>query len=449
MNKHFIKYILLVFMLIACKRDNANKDNSIVDQHSEKGKTVQAKTQKAQPQEAKVKIYFENTLSMDGYINGNTDFKNVLRELLVAVDNEDELNFDTEFFLVNNKLIQEDFGGESIKITEKLNPKSTSNKGNKGSSDFEEVIDEVLQNHSEDDITIITADFIYSPKGEPDTPSALSKLKTYTENAFLKATSKFEGLETRIYQFESSFNGTYYDIDNKSISGINNRPYYYFVIASSSLMSFFDENVGEELKKNATFQNEVFFTKAKYTEGINFHVLTSTAKNGRFRFMSGKLKIFNYPENDSLKFTVLMDFDNLPLSNSYLMNPNNYLLNNSNFRVKNIGLKKNKKINFKGETPIKITEVDYSSIKNQNYTHAIQFEVQGKENSVLGFSLNKRIPIWVENINSKNDRNILLDSLEQKKTFGFLNLVEGISDAYLKKSDENHFFEIKIPIENN
>src|SRR5690606_3678540 len=130
------------------------------------------------PSQANVKIYFENTHSMDGYINGNTQFKDVLRELLVLVDNDPSIDFDTSFYLLNNELNKEDFGVETIKISERLSQKSTAKFGNKNSSDFEEVLNRVLQNHDPEDISILMADFIYSPKGESDIPSALNKLKT-------------------------------------------------------------------------------------------------------------------------------------------------------------------------------------------------------------------------------------------------------------------------------
>ena len=152
------------------------------------------------PLDATVKIYFENTLSMDGYINGNTDFKNVFRDLLVAVENEGDIDFNTEFYLINDQLTQTDFGAETTRISEKLTPQSTAGKGNKGSSDFEEILDKILDNQEGDAISIIMADFIYSPEGESNVPSALDKLKTYTQDAFLKA-GKDEDLDTRIYRF--------------------------------------------------------------------------------------------------------------------------------------------------------------------------------------------------------------------------------------------------------
>ena len=216
------------------------------------------------PLDATVKIYFENTLSMDGYIKGNTGFKDVLRELLVAVDNANDIDLTTEFYLINNELTPTSFGVKSIKISEKLTPSSTANKGDKGSSNFEEVLNEVLQNQEGDVISVIMADFIYSPEGEPDTPSALNKLRTYTKNAFSKALKQNGAIETRIYHFTSDFNGIYYDINNKDIQGVNTRPYYYFVIAPANLMFTFAQNIAPQLKKTMGYKNEALFTATEY-----------------------------------------------------------------------------------------------------------------------------------------------------------------------------------------
>jgi len=118
---------------------------------------------------------------MDGYINGNTSFKDVFRELLVAVDNENKIDLETEFYLINNELTPTNFGVENTKISEELTPQSTAGKGNKNSSNFEEILNTILQKQDENVISIIMADFIYSPKGESNTISALNKLRTYTK----------------------------------------------------------------------------------------------------------------------------------------------------------------------------------------------------------------------------------------------------------------------------
>ena len=140
----FLKYPLLIFIGIlvfsSCKRDKENED---VDQKilvDGADKTDSIKLNKGI-----VKIYFENTLSMDGYINGNTSFKDVFRELLVAVDNENKINLETEFYLINNELTPTNFGVKNTKISEELTPQSTAGKGNKNSSNFEEILNTILQ----------------------------------------------------------------------------------------------------------------------------------------------------------------------------------------------------------------------------------------------------------------------------------------------------------------
>ena len=110
------KIFILLFLMASCGNGERSRGDN---QKSSPNPNPIAKVPIKQhtPLDATVKIYFENTLSMDGYINGNTNFKDVFRELLVAVDNENQIDLETEFYLVNNELTREDFGVENIKKT--------------------------------------------------------------------------------------------------------------------------------------------------------------------------------------------------------------------------------------------------------------------------------------------------------------------------------------------
>lgn len=396
------------------------------------------------PSKANVKIYFENTHSMDGYINGNTQFKDVFRELLVLVDNDPSIDFDTSFYLLNNELNKEDFGVETIKISERLSQKSTAKFGNKNSSDFEEVLNRVLQNHGSDDISILMADFIYSPKGESDIPSALNKLKTYTKNAFLNANSKIKDLETRVYRFSSDFNGIYYDINNKHIRGVKSRPYYYFVMAPKNLMDSFEERVITKLKNLRAYQNEIIFTTETHSS-IPLKILTSTGNRGRFKTRSGEVEVIGYPKNGSLEITVLFDLHQVPVGQGYLLDKENYQLGNPEFTIAKIGLVDGKFIDF-GDEKIKMSASTQLNIKNSNYTHAITYRADGLVSEDITMKLKKKIPSWVIETHSEDDRLIHSDTLEQTKTFGFGHLIEGVQDAYQLKDGNNSYFDIKIPV---
>lgn len=393
---------------------------------------------------ANVKIYFENTHSMDGYINGNTQFKDVLRELLVLVDNDQTIDSETSFYLLNNEINKEDFGVETIKISEKLSLNSTAKVGDKTSSDFEEVLNKVLQNQAPDDISILVADFIYSPKGVSNIPSALNKFKTYTKSAFLNATSKVQGLETRVYRFSSDFNGIYYDINNTRIKGLKTRPYYYFVIAPKNLMISFEKEIISRIKRLDAYQNEIIFTTDVHN-AIPLQILTSTGNNGRLRTRSGEIEIIGYPKNGDLELTVLFDLHQLAVGDGYLLDKSNYRLGNQEFQIDKIGLVNGKHIDYADER-IKMSASTQLNIKNTNYTHAIKFKAGGLVSEDLTFELKKKIPTWVKEIHSEDDRQIRSDSLEQSKTFGFGHLIEGVQEAYQLNGGNNNYLDIRIPV---
>ena len=442
------KIFILLFLMASCVNGERSRGDN---QKSSPNPNPIAKVpiKPHTPLDATVKIYFENTLSMDGYINGNTDFKDVFRELLVAVDNEDRIELETEFYLVNDKLTKTDFGVATTKISEKLTEENAINANlndDRGSSNFEEILNTILQNQEGDVISVIMADFIYSPDGQQDTPSALNKLKTYTQDAFLKAASNQKGLETRIYHFTSDFDGTYYDFNNKHIKGVKERPYYYFVIAPASLMNVFESNVASQLKKNSTYKNEAFFSTEEYNNELSYKILSSTANNGRIRVMKEEIQIHDYPRQGDLEFTVLLNLENLPLSDEFITDPSNYELHNSEFKIKNIGLKKDRDIEFEDGKTIKISGADLIPIADKHFTHAIQFAAGGMVSENLHFALKKKIPAWVSNIHSADDRNIQSDSLEQTKTFGFGHLVEGVSNAFIQKGNNDYYFDIEIPV---
>lgn len=435
------KFFILLFLISSCggREDRAGNP-------SPPPKPIPKSPIKSEaPQDATVKIYFENTLSMDGYINGNTNFKDVFRELLVAVDNENNIDLETEFYLLNNELTPTNFGVDNTKISEKLTPKSTAGKGNKGSSNFEEILNTVLQNQEGDVISVVMADFIYSPDGQQNTPSALNKLRTYTQDAFLKALNQNPNLATRVYRFTSDFDGTYFDIDNKHIQGVKSRPYYYFVIAPGKLMSVFDDKIATQLKNAPGYQNEALFDSANFSE-IPIEILAATANNGRIRAKGNNIEVRDYPRSGNLEFTVLVDLSELPVNNQYLIKKNNYELPNSEFSIKEIGLKKGKNLEFEDLGKVKINPAGLVKILDKNFTHAIIFQAEGMVSEDLKFSLKKSIPNWIKTAHSSDDQKIHSDSLEQTKTFGFGHLVQGVSRAYELQNGNDEYFKLTIPV---
>ena len=443
--KNLTNIIICILIIASCGRDNKNNGaggtnakDLIGNPDTTSGKPVPT------PKNSDVKIYYENSKSMDGYIRKNTDFKDVLRELLVAIDNNENIASSANFYLINNDLQKTDFGVESVKIADELTPNSTDGIGNKSFSDFEKILNTILQNQDKNTISIVIADFIYSPN-ESNIPSSLNKLKTYTKDAFLKAIKDNNQLEARIFRFYSDFNGIYYDINNKEISGIDKRPYYYFMIADSKLMQELNDKIASQLKEMDGYHNEALFTTNVYSN-IPRKILSTTSTNGRLRVRNNNLEIISYTKDKFIEFVVLFDFSNLPMNNNFLMNKENYESNPDTFSIVDIGVKEGKRINFQESGSTNIKPSDLVAIKGKRYTHAVKFKTNGTVSNDLEFSLNKKIPSWVNKYHSRDDRNIKNDSIEKLKTFGFKSLVEGISEAYLLNR-EDKYFRTSISIE--
>ena len=67
----------------------------------------------------------------------------------------------------------------------------------------------------------------------------------------------------------------------------------------------------------------------------------------------------------------------------------------------------------------------------------------------ISISIKRKLPIWIKETSSIDDRNIARDNNEQRKTFGLAYFVEGISDAYnyLAQNKQN-YMTINIKVTN-
>ncbi len=441
-----MKHILLIsiaciflIVIVSCGRKTGN-EQTLVSNIGTANPIV------SMPKNATVRVYFENTLGMDGYINGNTDFKDVFRKLLVALDNEKRVDLNLEFYLINDTLAQTDFGVEPIQWPEKLNPKNFMGIGDRGHGDFKEIFDRVLENQSENEqvISILMADFIHSPKESGNAPTDLNKLKTYTKNAVLNSGIAEGHIDAGVYRFTSDFNGTYYDRNNEFIEGLDSRPFYYFVLAPDNLMDLFADGIATELISDSSFENEALFNGREYN-GTPHFVLPSVGKL-RVNRRNKSMELLDYSNKGDFEFVLMLNMEQLPVSDHYLMNPNNYRLHNPEFEIKDIGRVEGKDIKFKTMGTKSLDSLSLEEIGSQKFTHAIVFSLKGLLSSDFGFSLRQTVPGWVHRVNSNDDQGILADSLEQTKTLGFGKLIHGISEAYQEERGNDEYFSIGIPI---
>jgi hypothetical protein len=401
-----------------------------------------------------INVYIENSGSMDGYVNGNTEFKGAIRDLLVLLKHyygqeQIKVNF------INTKIRETDTKADLATFATNINTQWSMKGEDRSSSNLNNVFKMILDKTNKETISILFSDCIYSIKGK-DAEGLLSDEKSLTKDAFLsKWRQDSLKLATTIVKMKSKFNGIYYDKDDaKTVLNGEERPYYICIIGNNDIMIDFNAKIPLEKGEIEGFDNKYIISTGA-TENIYYSVLLSTANIGRFKanrkestdtYVHGIKDVqlsqggagCSRRTNNNVNFTfaVAIDLKNVAAEEDYLMNPQNYTLGDNNFRIKEI-------------IPIDKKDVspgDWLRISEANPTHLIILEATGTATSNVKVSLKKQMPQWIEQTNIIDDKNI---KKNLDKTFGIKYLIEGISEAYqIIYPDDKDFFQFEIKINN-
>ncbi|TDE04277.1 hypothetical protein [Flavobacterium sandaracinum] len=408
-----------------------------------KGYKIEDKSPSGPPKNYFVNIYIENSGSMNGYVNGNTQFKGAIRDLLVMLKyyyGEKNINID----FINSTIYPTQIHGDIVTFSKSLNTK-TFKIGNTYDSNLNNIFNQILNKTAKDTISILLSDCIYSIQGSK-TEDLLSDQKSLTKDAFLTKFKSKERLATSIVKLTSEFNGTYYDKENKKtqLSG-QLRPYYITIMATDIAMNNFNENIKLVKGKVEGFENKYNLTLNNYSQGIYFSVINTNEYSGRFKpdkDFSGDGSIkgiedvkINDRNSSSLIFTVAVDMSSIPVEYSYIEDYRNYSIKNANYKIKGI--------HPFTEKNIQPNSLNMLAKASANPTHYIVFESTAPNFTNLTFTLKKQIPSWVYETNTNDDSNLTQNS---NKTFGIKYLIEGINEAYETESKNNDYFELTINI---
>ncbi|RKS14308.1 hypothetical protein [Flavobacterium sp. 120] len=423
---------------------NGNFDETkLISFLEKKGEKVDKMTDTNESKDYFVNVYIENSGSMNGYVQGNTQFKGAIRDLLVMLKYYyDEKNLKINF--INSAIYPTNIEGNIVNFSKSLNTK-TFKVGDTYSSNLNNIFKQILTKTSQNTISILLSDCIYSIEGNK-TEDLLSDQKSLTKDAFLTKFKNKELLATTIVKLNSSFNGTYYDKDNKKTQ-LNNisRPYYMSIIGSEKAMTKFNSNI--ELSKNKVegFENKYNLTLKDYSKEVYYSVINTKEDSGRYKpdreyknngAVQGIEDVdINSRNSSSFIFSVALDLSKVPIEDSYVSDKSNYSIREGDYKIK--GIYKYDKKN------VGASSVNMIAKANVKPTHYIVFESTKPNFTNLTFTLSKQIPRWVYATSTNDDTDILKSP---NRTFGLKYLIEGISEAYETESKSNNYLELTINI---
>lgn len=382
-------------------------------------------------EESMVDIYIENSGSMDGYINGNTVYKSNLSDLIVQVRGIYGIA-NTHTFFVNSNAFESD--SKDIKsFISKLNVGNSEYKqGNTSTSELNETLKLILSKANDSNISILLSDFIYSLNKNQNTEDGLGIGKSLTKDAFLQQLNKYN-FSTLILKFNSDFKGRYYSYNNNVTNYNGKRPYYVLVIGNDERLRNFMKQI--QLSKLNGFENSYYISNSGNFKPF-YNVFDSKFNIGKSRISRDSTKdnvILNDVklENGGLKFTIAVDFSDLP-DQKIVLNPSNYNIV-GDFKITAIDQRTDNFINnnFSSSTGKKI--------KESQITHFITVESTNPNfDENLSIQLTNKKPNWIVNSSTQDDKVI---SNEALTTFGFNYFVDGIYEAYnLKNNNTNNNF---------
>lgn len=340
-----------------------------------------------------IKVYLENSGSMDGYMCNGSQLKDAVYEYvsdLSGVSDRIELNY------INNQIIP--FKGSLSSYIKTLTPLSFKVAGgNRSNSDMSAMIESVMKEITDSTVAIFISDCILDLPVNDDSQKFLEQCRISIKNAINEGRKQVPDLGVEILKLKSDFTGKYF-YPNGSVEMLDSvqRPYYMWIFGNSNILANLNNQVPLSSLDKYGLEGVVAFAKeiaVPYT--ISNKSLTSN--------------VIKAIEGDYL-LTIRADFSATLQPDATLQNSSNYSFVNPSLKIETI-------------QPI----ID----KNSPYTHYITILIpNGTTIAQDRLTLNSpKLPSWVENSNDDTGRDI---KNNLSKTTGIKPLIEGVYGSYNK-----------------
>lgn len=381
----------------------------------------------------KTNVYIENSGSMDGYVNGNTEFKDALDHILVMLNN----SYGTpSISFINDSICSTGLSSDISVFSGQLTPNAM-HVGSTQSSNINKIFKLLLDRTDSNNVSVLISDCVYSIKGD-STQGLLARAKYLTQNAFMNAINKNKGdLSTIVLQCTSDFKGYYYDMSDKPLFYDGKRPYY--IIFVGSIKNIADLYKKIELDKgniDGLLNTYLVSTDNFLSNENNTSIITDEYDSDNVKRIKPKKKglgIESLALDDDHRFSFGIGFDasKVFVDQLYLTDVKNYSVEPKGVRIKSIG-----KVDKQSSA--------YGDCSDFAMPYYILLESTGHP-SEISISLNYTIPKWVYGSSTENDLGIVPDG---NVTFGISYMIEGISEAYRIKSGSQSILSIKFNIDN-
>lgn len=390
-----------------------------------------------------IKVYVENSGSMDGYVRGTTDFENAVYSYLSNIQlsdlgrKSDSTSFKNilELNYINSQVLRQ--APDVQEFIRALEPNVFRMRGgNRGTSDMSDILNTILkQNFSKHDIAIFVSDCIFSPgnqyRANDNADEYLVSQQIGIKSHFVEQLSKNPEFSVVILQLTSQFNGTYYNKFDERESIDDIRPYYIWLMGDREQVKKIMGKVDIAQIKGSGVKN--IFMVSKSIKSMPYGILPPPQSIGKFRPDSSnpktsivKAEVDRKGGTSRFQLAIGVDFSKMLIPEEYLTNAANYEVSNKAYNL----------------------EIVKNNTQGSSYTHIIRLNLVEPiiSKGTVKITLKNSMPSWIEEYTDNEGLNIHANGA-MKKTYGLKYLLGGVYDAYSSnKEEENNYGVITVNI---
>lgn len=378
------------------------------------------------PQVPILKIFIENSGSMDGFVNGPTEFKNVLFRYVSDILNiKPKIVSSINPYYINSRIIPLKNSIETSILKLSVS-EFRKHGGERKDTDIADVISLVLKESQEHDISCIVSDYIFSP-GRKFCNNANAYLDQQQNLIYAELIQKINNnseFSVAILRFNSLFDGVFYNKCNERTTIQEQRPFFIWLLGNR-------ENIRPLISKKVLDPNNTMtplthiYTNEQEIDSESIQYAVKYDSSGHYqidrtnKFKINKAKI--NPRTGHFTLKININLSKLLVPSEYIMDISNYTLSHKNYNLS-------------------INEV---AINDKGYTHELIISSDRIIPTNLEISLNKKLPEWVSELSDLDGSNVEIDD-NMNKTYGLKQQISAVDDAFKKHNDK--YFQIKISI---
>lgn len=341
---------------------------------------------------SKIKLYIENSGSMDGYMFNGSELKDAVYSYISGLQTHSDT---TKLYFVNSDIYS--VNAPLHNVIYAMSPAMFhSSPGNKANTNIAEIFRMVLSQIEENSVSVLVTDAILDlPAGSKEFfHSKETEIKSLFEN-HLKANPDF-GVE--IYRMSSHFNGHFFFTGGSTVLTNQPRPYYMFVLGDKQALSAANGIVAKSQIQHGV---ENYYAYSSYTK-VPFVVMNKNKKTNKGSF---EVRL----EHKPIPVIAKVDMSYTLHDEDFLKIPELYT------------------VAF-GDDSIKVKSVKELP-KEPDYTHelTIMLPVDAQEGSVNVYFCPPPYPLWFDDANDDTSDAPVATTM---KTTGIKYIIRGISDAF-------------------